>query len=472
MTRFAYPVSLDVKGRRCVVSGGTALAEEKARGLLEAGARVVVFASSTTPGIQELAARGEVQLTARHIRPGDLHGAFLAIATGDHESNAALFAEAEREGVLLNAVDDVDNCHFAAPSIVRRGDLSVAISTGGRAPALAKQLRLRLERELEPELAILVALCGDVRDETLDVRSNLDFSSWASRWAGALRPELLEMIRNGEVARAREQILRTIQAGVPPKRGRVAIVGAGPGAGDLISVRGKNLIDRADVIVHDRLIDPDLISGKEAIYAGKVPGGPSVSQEDINGLLVRLAHGGLQVVRLKGGDPFVFGRGAEEAEALMAAGIDFEIVPGVTAAVAAPAFAGIPVTDRRTSSSVAIVTGHRGAEGQDWEALVRSVDTIVVLMGLGHLDAISDALVAAGLAPTTPVAVVQRASHRSQRELRGTVATIAREVRRHGLSPPATIVIGDVVEVGDRLRWFEPLGGSSTESLSSSGARR
>ncbi|MDQ3983207.1 MAG: SAM-dependent methyltransferase, partial [Actinomycetota bacterium] len=329
---FGYPVSLELSGRRCVVIGDGPAAEEKARGLLEAGADVVV-----RPAYEN----------------GDLAGAFLAVVTDpDPDLHAAVAAEARAHGVLLNCMDDVEHCDFAAPSIVRRGDLRISISTGGKAPALAKRLRLRLTEEIDEAYAELVDLLGEVRAETIGTRG--DFETWRRRWQHALDQPLLELVREGRVAEAKELVRRclTQDPGPRPVRSReepaprrrwaaggVSIVGAGPGDPSLITVRGRELLDMADVVVYDRLVHPDLVGGKRAIYVGKQSGRHCVEQRQIDDLIVRLARGGDHVVRLKGGDPFVFGRGSEEAGALAAAGVPFEIVPGPTSAIAAPAYA-------------------------------------------------------------------------------------------------------------------------------------
>ncbi|HEY8201923.1 MAG TPA: uroporphyrinogen-III C-methyltransferase, partial [Actinomycetota bacterium] len=238
--------------------------------------------------------------------------------------------------------------------------------------------------------------------------------------------------------------------------GSVSIVGAGPGDPDLITVRGRRALEAADVVVHDRLVHPSLLDGKRAIFVGKEAGAKTTSQEAINELLVRLAREGLRVVRLKGGDPFVFGRGAEEAEALARAGIGFEIVPAPTSAIAAPAYAGIPVTDRRCASSVAFVTGHRAAEPRavDWAALASAVDTIVVLMGIRRLQEITSELILGGLDPQRPAAAIARGTLDDQRVVTAELRDLAEAAARAGISSPAVVVVGDVVALRERIAWF------------------
>ena len=448
---FSYPVSLELAGRLCVVIGGAKLAEEKIAGLLDAGARVRVVARSPSSGVRELAARGEIEVVARDYAPGDLAGAFLAIAVADDTSvNRRVYEEAEQRRVLMNAVDDVEHCHFAAPAIVRRGDLAVAISTGGKAPALAKQLRQRLDAQLDGEYATLVDVLDEVRRELLP--RDVDFGTWARRWQAALQLDLLRMVREGRFDELRAALRDTVsgRAGPSSQTGRVALVGAGPGDPSLITVRGRDLVAQADVIVYDRLVHPSLVQGKRAVHVGKDPTGSSVDQTEINALLVTLAREGNRVVRLKGGDPFVFGRGTEETEALAAAGIEYEVVPAPTSALAALTAAGIPVTDRRHASSVAIVTGHSaGGSSVRWNELASAVDTIVVLMGVANLDRISSTLVASGLEGATPAAVIERATWPDQRVVVGRLDEIAARTRSLGVASPAVVVIGSVVSLRD-----------------------
>jgi uroporphyrin-III C-methyltransferase/precorrin-2 dehydrogenase/sirohydrochlorin ferrochelatase len=450
---FGYPVSLDLEGRRCVVVGGGTVAEHKVQGLLDAGAAVTVVAAEFTPALRELAARGELELLHRPYARGDLAGAFLTIAATDNGAvNAEVFAEASERKVLCNAVDDVRYCHFAAPSIVRRGDLTISVSTGGKAPALAKRLRQTLAAQFGDEWGVLVEVLAHARAAALEGSGgtrDVDFATWAQRWAVALDGDLAGMVREGRAGEVAE-IVRSALAGELPDgaaQGSVAIVGAGPGDPRLISVRGRQLLDAADVVVYDRLVHPSLWAGKDAIDAGKEPGAHRVDQAQINELLVRLAREGRRVVRLKGGDPFVFGRGAEEAEALAAAGVRYEVVPGITSAVAAVGAAGIPVTDRRLSSSFAVVTGHCATGEVDWDRLATAVDTLVVLMGLRRLPEIVERLLAAGRPGDTPAAVVENGSLPGQRVVASSLAELPAAVGRAALSPPAVIVVGDVVRL-------------------------
>jgi uroporphyrin-III C-methyltransferase/precorrin-2 dehydrogenase/sirohydrochlorin ferrochelatase len=473
---FRYPVALELAGRRCVVIGGGTIAEHKARALIEAEADVTVVAEHFTQGLQELAYDGELRLQARSYAPGDLAGAWLAIAaTDDGSVNAAVFEEAEERHVLLNSVDDIEHCHFSVPSIVRRGELMFAISTGGKAPALAKRLRRELADRFGAEYGALVDLLGDVREEQLD-RRRVDFDTWAARWQKALDHDLLGLVRAGRIAEARALVGDLLEHGRTPPvdtvdgrssahdapmprgtpAGKVYIVGAGPGDPGLLPVRAQEVLERADVVVYDRLVDPCLVRNKRAVFVGKQAGRHHVTQEQTNALLVNLARANNHVVRLKGGDPFVFGRGAEEAVALAAAGVAFEVIPAPTAGIAALAYAGIPVTHRDHGSSVAFVTGQSALEGSvDWNCLATAVDTIVVYMALGNISSIAEALIAGGRSPRTPSAVVENGTLPFQRVISAPLTDLPSAVAQAAVESPAIVVIGDVVSVRDQIRWFE-----------------
>ena len=480
-----YPVFLNLRGRRAVVIGGGAVAEQKVLGLLSAGAHVTVVSPETTPRLAELAAAGEIDLRRRPYRSGDLAGARLAIAgTDDRAANATVWAEAEREGVLLNAVDDLDHCSFIAPAIHREGDITVAVSTSGKSPALAARLRQRVARLVGPAEARLCELLGELRPE-LAARVP-DSGARTALWYRIVDSDVIEFVRRGDDDGAHRRMDELVEQ--PPefprlkpgpgttlplravphrahssewghsKPGVVYLVGAGPGDPGLITVKGLEILRSADVVVYDCLVAASLVAEApptaERVFVGKRPhgGGAGLEQDDINALLVERARRGLTVVRLKGGDPFVFGRGAEECEALHVAGVPFHVVPGVTSAIAAPAAAGIPVTHRRLASAFAVVTGHEcdGVSNLDWEALAR-VPTLVVLMGLSALPEITARLLAHGAHADTPAAAIANGTLPSQRTVVGTLATLAARVREEGLEPPATVVVGEVVRVRELL---------------------
>src|SRR6267378_5057214 len=466
-----YPVFLNLRGRRAVVIGGGAVAEQKVLGLLGAGAHVTVVSPETTPRLEQLAATGGIDLRRRPYRSGDLVGAWLAIAgTDDRGANAAVWAEAEREGVLLNAVDDLDHCSFIAPAIHREGDITVAVSTSGKSPALAARLRRRVARLVGPAEARLCDLLGELRPE-LAARVP-DARARTALWYRIVDSDVIEFVRRGDDEGAQRRIDDLLDEALPVHGqcratglpATVYLVGAGPGDPGLITAKGLELLRSADVVVYDRLVAASLVAEApptaERVFVGKRSHGgrTDLAQDDINALLVERARRGLTVVRLKGGDPFVFGRGAEECEALHAAGVPFHVVPGVTSAIAAPASAGIPVTHRQLASAFAVVTGHEcaGASDLDWEALAR-LPTLVVLMGLSALPDITARLLAHGADPDTPAAAIASGTLPAQRTVVATLATLAERVAEEGLEAPATVVIGEVVQVRELLG-AEPVG--------------
>ncbi len=496
-----YPLNLiNLSARKAVVIGGGTVALRKVEGLLAAGAQVTVISPALTDGMAVLHAEGRITVIPRAYQEGDLDGAWLVVAaTDDATVNRAVYAEAERRGCLVNVVDDPEHSNFIVPAVVRRGEVTVAVSTGGSSPALARRLRERLAEVIGPEYGELAALLAELRP-TLLAR----FPAGRPRLDAALRlvdSDLLAVVKEQGMAAARayaETLLETSGSGIEalagyphnpekpadPKgglrtasspeepsglrsddfsrpQGIVYLIGAGPGDPGLITVRGLQCLRSADVVVYDRLIPTALLAEAPAaqwIDVGKRPGHHPVPQEQINALLVEYGRQGKRVARLKGGDPFVFGRGGEEAEALAAAGVPFEIVPGVTSAIAAPAYAGIPVTYRDVACSFVVLTGHRkeGAEelACDWGAAV-GADTVVFLMGVGNLPAIAENLIAAGKSPETPAAVVASGTRAGQRTVTGALRDIADRVAAAGIRPPAALIVGEVVTLRERLRWFD-----------------
>ena len=458
-----YPVALDLAGRRCVVIGGGPLAEQKVLGLRDAGARVTVISPSLTPALDELDRRHAIDVRRRHYRWGDLKDAFLAIAAGeDRSANPAVWAEAEDLGIPLNAVDDVPHCSFIAPAIHREGDITVTVSTAGKSPAMAVRLRERIARVIGRADAQLLDLLGELRPEV--ARRIPDHARRARLW--------YEIVDSGETSRGGIEAIvrryelddagapaRTAEGGDPPVRagaperraGVVYLVGAGPGDPGLITVRGLELLRSADAVVYDRLVPDALVElarhNAEKFFVGKDPREGGVPQARTTELLIELAQRHRVVVRLKGGDPFVFGRGAEERDAVWAAGIRCEVVSGVTSAVAAPASAGIPLTHRDYASAFAVITGHEcaGDSDLDWDAVAK-MPTLVVLMGLQSLAVITARLVGHGVDPEAPAAVISHGTLPDERVVVATVARIAAEVERAQLESPATLVVGAVVQ--------------------------
>src|SRR6266436_4564110 len=460
-----YPVFLNLQGRHAVVVGGGAIAEQKVVGLLEAGARVTVASPELTWKLEDLAATGAIAVRRRAYRRGDLEGAFLAVAaTDDRSVNADVWAEAEERGIMLNAVDDLPHCSFIAPAVHRAGDIAVAVSTAGKSPALAVRLREQIRALIGREHAEFLDLLGELRP-TVAARVP-DHKVRTRLWYQIVDSDAVDYVRRRDLAGARRRIEKLLDEASPPfplsttwrggqgeRTGIVYLVGAGPGDPGLVTVRGLEALRSADVVVYDRLVSRALVERAapwaERVFVGKRAEGHSIEQEQTNDLLIARARQGLVVVRLKGGDPFVFGRGAEECEALERAGIAFEVVPGV---IAAPGAAGIPVTHRRYASAFAVAAGQEceGESDLDWGALAR-IPTLVFLMGLRGLPHIAARLLAHGARPETPTAVIASATLPEQRVVVGTLATIETLARAARLESPATLVVGEVVRVPERL---------------------
>ncbi|SFL11987.1 uroporphyrinogen-III C-methyltransferase [Streptomyces pini] len=395
----AYPVGLRLTGRRVVVLGGGTVAQRRLPALLAAGADVLVIAPSATPSVEAMAEAGELRWERRAYRPGDLDGAWYAVvATDDAGANATASAEAEERRVWCVRSDDAGAATAWTPATGRSEGVTVAVLTG--------------------------------RDP---------------RRSAAVRDAVVEGLRDGTLTAPRHRA----------RRAGVALVGGGPGDPDLITVRGRRLLAEADVVIADRLGPRDLLDELpphvEVIDAAKIPYGRAMAQEAINAALVEHARAGRFVVRLKGGDPYVFGRGMEEAQALAGAGIPVTVVPGISSSVSVPGAAGIPVTHRGVAHEFTVVSGHV-APGDprslvDWAALAKLRGTLVMLMAVERIGAIAEALIEHGRAPDTPVAVVQEGTMAGQRRVDATLATAARTVEEEGVRPPAVIVVGEVVGV-------------------------
>ncbi|HET6311118.1 MAG TPA: uroporphyrinogen-III C-methyltransferase [Candidatus Nitrosotalea sp.] len=422
-----YPVFIDLAGQLCIVLGEGKFAVEKAAALREAGANVRVILS-------------------RDYRPGALAGARLVVdASEDPEVNRQSWDEAEGAGILINVVDRPAQCRFIAPAIVRRDPLLIAISTEGESPFLASALRAQIERWLGAEWGPFVSLVGGVRRRLREARVPL--SKQTRVYRQLLNSDVRALLGRGRSADA-NRLAEGIAASRGTREGRVALVGAGPGDPELMTFKARELIAGADYVLHDALIAPETLAlcGPDTRLedVGKRGGKESARQPIITARLIALARAGNSVVRLKGGDPFVFGRGGEELFELQQAGIDVVVVPGITAALAAPAAVGISVTKRGVASSVAITTA-RGSGGLDrLSDLARAADTLVVMMARADLAEVAGAL-ARALGGSRAAAVISNATLPDQRSVTGPLDRIARLADEAAIEPPATLVVGDVV---------------------------
>ena len=433
-----FPLFLKLEGRPCLVVGAGPVAESKIESLVRCGANVRVVAPQATQAVREAASNGTIVWEQHPYQTSDLAGAFLVVAaTSSPELHSQIFEQAQRQGVLCNAVDEPERCDFYYPAVVRRGPLQIAISTGGLFPALAHRLRQELELQFGPEYGAWVEEIGRSRKELLAA----DFSS-AER-----NERLRELSSNSALDKFRRDNLAIVSPTHDRKAGKVFFVGAGPGDPELLTRKAWRVLCQAEVVLHDALVGPEILllppAGALILDVGKRCGQKSTSQEEIHAMLIEQARAGRSVVRLQGGDPLIFGRAGEEFAALREAGVDFEIVPGVTAASAAAAAAQLTLTDRRHASRLIFLSAHRHAGQFDpaWKSLPASDATLAIYMPGSDYESIAQELRRAGLAPETPCLIVSQASTAEQKILRAELASLA-EVQ--AMPAPALLLVGEV----------------------------
>jgi len=456
------PIFLDIKAKPCIVIGGGEIASRKAALLQNAHASIRVISPELGPSLSELKAQNEIEHEAREYRPGDLEGARLVIAATDStEVNRLVSEEAQSHGIPVNVVDQPELCSFIMPSIIDRSPVIAAISTSGASPVLARLIRGRLESLIPSGYGRLAELASRFRD-----RVKARFTDPTDRrrfWEDALQGGVAERVFSGhheEANRLMEQALSET-ALTTDGMGEVYLVGGGPGDPDLLSFRALRLMQQADVVVYDRLISKPILEmtrrDAERIYVGKENNHHVMRQEDINQLLADLAKQGKRVVRLKGGDPFIFGRGGEEIDTLAAQGIPFQVVPGVTAASGCASYSGIPLTHRDYAQSVVFVTGHLKDDSLNlnWKALAQPKQTVVFYMGLMSLPHICRELQAHGMPADLPAALVQQGTTPQQQVYTGTLSTLSDIAEKYKPKPPTLIIVGEVVELRDKLNWYQ-----------------
>ena len=452
------PAFHDIRGRLCLVVGGGEVAARKAGVLREAGARLRVVAPEIEP---ELAGLPGVEAVVARFAPHHLEGAVLVVAaTSDREVNRQVSELAGERNVPVNVVDDPELCSFIMPSILDRSPLMVAFSSGGGSPVLTRLLRGVLETVIPQNYSRLAAFAVRFRELVKERVTNPP--KRRIFWERVLDGAVAERVLAGDDSAA-EAMLRQLLAGEDNTlTGEVYLVGAGPGDPDLLTFRALRLMQKADVVVYDNLVAMAIVDltrrDAQRIFVGKQRANHTLRQEEINALLVRLAGEGKRVVRLKGGDPFIFGRGGEEIEALAAHDIPFQVVPGITAAAGVASYAGIPLTHRDHAQSCLFVTGHLkdGTMNLDWDALARPNQTVVVYMGLHGLATLCGELVRHGMPATTPVAIVHQGTTQNQRVITGTLATLPAIAEREKPRAPTLTIVGGVVTLHDKLSWFHP----------------
>jgi len=456
-----FPAFIDLDRRLVVIAGGGAPALAKARLAHAAGARVRLVSPHFSEGLR--AEFGDdAQLVARAAVASDFEGAALAFIALDDAGAAARLAEAARRaGALVNVVDSPERCDFITPSIVDRGKLVIAISTNGAAPVMGRKLRAELE-------ALVPARAGKLAQFAARYRAavSAQFSSSARRgfWEAFFAGPIAAAVLEGDERRAHDQMLAAINRPLTKeRRGAVHIVGAGPGDPDLLTVKALRLLQSADVILYDRLVSDEILAlarrDAERVYVGKAKGRCAAPQSEIEAKMIALARAGKTVVRLKGGDPFVFGRGGEELAAMRAAGVETFVTPGVTAAMGGAAAAGMALTHRDHSQSLTFVTGHaKGDEDPDldWAALAALKNTLVVYMGVGKAASIASNLISRGRSVSTPVAIIENATRKDQKIVKGALGELSELIDAGGVKGPALIVIGEVAALakGEALAAF------------------
>ncbi|MFP4601393.1 MAG: siroheme synthase CysG [Halochromatium sp.] len=468
------PIFLDIKAKPCLVVGGGPIALRKLENLKRAGAEISVVAPALAPEFRARVDETEIHYHARRFQEDDIEGMRLVIAaTDDRDINRGIAALANARGIPVNVADQPEDCTFIMPSIIDRSPVVVAVSTGSASPVLARMIRARLESLVPAGYGRLAELCADYRDK---VKARFDQQRDRRRfWDRVLQGGVAERIFSGHLAEARVAMEHELAAGTQASSGEVYLVGAGPGDPDLLTFRALRLMQQADVVVYDRLVAKPIIDmvrrDAEHIYVGKQRNQHTMRQEEINRLLARLAKEGHRVLRLKGGDPFIFGRGGEEIDTLAAEGVPFQVVPGITAANGCACYGGIPLTHRDYAQSVTFVTGHLKDHSIDlnWPQLAQPNQTVVFYMGLVGLPQIVDKLVEHGVSPQMPVALVQQGTTHMQKVYVGTLATILAKVEADPPQPPTLVIVGEVVRLRDKLAWFstepDPEQGATTPIL-------
>jgi uroporphyrin-III C-methyltransferase/precorrin-2 dehydrogenase/sirohydrochlorin ferrochelatase len=471
-----FPVLLSLEGKRCLVVGGGSVALRKITGLLDEGAKVVVVADEPCAELRRLAAEGRVALRERRYQHGEVAGyALIFAATNDRDVNKRVFDDAKSLGIWTNVADDPPLCHFHLPARIRRGPLEITISTAGEAPFVSRRLRERLEGRIGARWGAWIDSAARFREEVREAGLHGDAADAAfDRFVEeTFDPDTLGVRVPTGFERA--AWLEGKHAGRAPNPGQasvgyVSLVGAGPGCAGLLTLRGRQRLMSADAVVYDRLAEPalpgDLPERVELISVGKQAGNHPVPQPEINAMLVRLAKEGRRVVRFKGGDPYVFGRGGEEGEALRAAGIPFEVIPGVTSGVAVPGCIGVPVTNREEAVRLTLITAHESIKSQgpqiSWPCLAKDKHaTLVGYMGVSSLPNVAKNLIISGMDPQTPAAIIERGTTSAQRSVVSTLEKLPEDAERGGIKPPALFVIGPTVRHTETLNWMaeRPLAG-------------
>ena len=453
-----FPISLKLQQQPCLIVGGGHIAYRKAVLLAKAGAVIDVIAPEIESSLLEIVETSQGQyVQAPFSLDIPLRNYRLVIAaTNDKATNIQVFEACEAEKILVNSVDDPPHCRFMVPALIDRSPLVVSIATNGTSPVLSRQIRTQLEASIPHGMGKLAEFSGKWRAAVKAKIENPDERRifWEDLYASPLK----EQVFNDNIAEADRLIEQALIEWKTPK-GEVYLVGAGPGDPELLTLKALRLMQQADVVIYDRLVSPPILDlcrrDATKIYVGKARSNHSVPQDGINALLVEYAAQGKRVCRLKGGDPFIFGLGGEEIQELFAAGVAFQVVPGITAASGCSAYAGIPLTHRDYAQSVRFLTGHlkEGSPELPWNELVYENQTLVLYMGLVGLERICAQLIAHGQRPNMPVALISKGTTPDQKVVVGTLADIASKVTEHQIQAPTLTIIGEVVKLREQLQW-------------------
>lgn len=454
------PLFHNLKGHTVLVVGGGEIALRKARLLSEAGAVLRVVAPEIEEQLAQLVEQGAGECRTRGYLREDLVGCVLTIAATDDEAlNADVSRDAKALGMPVNVVDSPELCSVIFPAIVDRSPLMVAVSSGGDAPVLARLIRARIETWIPSVYGDLAGLAKKFRSQVKAKLPNVQ--QRRVFWEEVFQGTIAERALAGQQQEAERLLVEKLSGAAPKSLGEVYLVGAGPGDPDLLTFRALRLMQQADVVLYDRLVPAAILDlcrrDADRVFVGKARSNHAVPQEEINQQLVALAKQGKRVLRLKGGDPFIFGRGGEEIEELAAQGVPFQVVPGVTAASGCAAYAGIPLTHRDYAQSVRFLTGHLkdGSCNLPWSELSSPNQTVVFYMGLVSLPGICEGLIAHGRAADTPAAVIQQGTTRNQRVFTGTIGDLPALIANEEIQPPALFIVGEVVKLREKLAWFE-----------------
>ena len=452
------PIFTKLDNKPVLIIGGGEVALRKCRAFLQARGSVTLVAPEFCHELLEMAQENTVTLVHDYFSPEQLDGQMLVIAATDINAvNEAVFNAANERNIFVNVVDDQPKCSFIFPSIVDRNPITIAISSAGTAPVLARRLREKLETLIPQHIGPLAQLVGSFRHK---VKQRFkQFSDRRQFWESVFDSQVVSKVQTGNLDAAAAQLDAMLDNTAEPE-GEVYVIGAGPGDPELLTLKALQLMQQADVVVYDYLVSDEIMElvrrDADLICVGKRMGNHSVEQHDTNQLLVRLAKEGKKVCRIKGGDPFIYGRGGEEVQVLVANHVSYQIVPGITAAAGCAAYAGIPLTHRDHAQAIQFVTGHCKKDGQDldWRSLAQPHQTLAVYMGVIKSPHIQAKLIEHGRAATTPVAIVENGTRKNQRVVTGQLGSLAELIEHNNIQSPALLIIGEVAQLHQELAWF------------------